>query len=78
MFGHIFSFMVESPIEKPLLNNGKKESQTKRDNFSWGSVLSGRKLSVICDVKGCLSSVQSSGVLLPFIKWPSAIVLFSV
>ena len=78
MFGHIFSFMVESPIEKPLLNNGKKESVTKRENFSWGAVLSGRKLSVFCDVKGCLSFVQSSGVLLPFIKWPSAIVLFSV
>ena len=51
---------------------------TKRENFSFGPVLSGTKLCVFCDVKGCLSFVQSSGVLLPFIKWPNAIVLFSV
>lgn len=70
--------MVESPIEKPLIDNGKKESVTKRENFSFGPVLSGTKLCVFCDVKGCLSFVQSSGVLLPFIKWPNAIVLFSV
>ena len=60
--------MVDSPIEKPLLDNGKKESETKGETFSFGCVLSGMKLRVFCDTKGCLSLVQSSGVLLPFIK----------
>lgn len=70
--------MTDSPIEKPLLDNEKKEPETRRENFSFGPVLSGTKSSVFCDVKGCLSLSQSPGVRLPFIKWPNAIVLFSV
>ena len=50
MFGHIFSFMVESPIEKPLIDNGKKESVTKREVLSFCAVLSGTKQFGFCDV----------------------------
>lgn len=77
LFGHIFSSWLIVLFKNLYWITIRTNLGHRENTFPWVHFCQVGNNVIFLNVKGCLSLVQSSGALSPFIKWLNVIVLFS-